>query len=85
VPVEVVAARFHTGVADLVAELAGRVRGATGLGTVVLGGGVFGNALLLSGARRRLEERNFTVLTPEQLPANDGGLALGQLLVAALG
>jgi hydrogenase maturation protein HypF len=85
VPAEVVAARFHTGVADLVAELAGRVRGATGLGTVVLGGGVFGNALLLSGARRRLEERDFTVLTPEQLPANDGGLALGQLLVAALG
>ena len=85
VPAEVVAARFHTAVADLVAELAGRVRGATGLGTVVLGGGVFGNALLLSGARRRLEERDFTVLTPEQLPANDGGLALGQLLVAALG
>jgi hydrogenase maturation protein HypF len=85
VPAEVVAARFHTAVADLVAELATRVRAATGLGTVVLGGGVFGNALLLSGARRRLEERDFTVLTPEQLPANDGGLALGQLLVGALG
>jgi hydrogenase maturation protein HypF len=85
VPAEVVAARFHTAVADLVAELAARVRAATGLGTVVLGGGVFGNALLLSGARRRLEQRDFTVLTPEQLPANDGGLALGQLLVGALG
>jgi hydrogenase maturation protein HypF len=85
VPAEVVAARFHTAVADLVAELATQVRAATGLGTVVLGGGVFGNALLLSGARRRLEERDFTVLTPEQLPANDGGLALGQLLVGALG
>jgi hydrogenase maturation protein HypF len=85
VPAEVVAARFHAGVADLVAELAGRIRGETGLRTVVLGGGVFGNALLLSGARRRLEGRGFTVLTPEQLPANDGGLALGQLMVGALG
>jgi hydrogenase maturation protein HypF len=85
VPAAVVAARFHAGVADLVAELAGRVRAATGLGTVVLGGGVFGNALLLAGARRRLAEQDFAVLTPEQLPANDGGLALGQLLVAALG
>jgi hydrogenase maturation protein HypF len=85
VPAEVVAARFHAGVADLVAELAGRIRGETGLHTVVLGGGVFGNALLLSGARRRLEGRGFTVLTPEQLPANDGGLALGQLMVGALG
>jgi hydrogenase maturation protein HypF len=85
VPVEVVAGRFHRGVVDLVADLADRIRGATGVGAVVLGGGVFGNALLLSGARRRLVERNFTVLTAEQLPANDGGLALGQLLVGALG
>jgi hydrogenase maturation protein HypF len=72
-------------VAGLVTDLAVRTRAATGLGTVVLGGGVFGNALLLSAARRRLEEQAFAVLSPEQLPANDGGLALGQLLVGALG
>ena len=46
--------RFHAAVAGLVADLAGAARAATGLATVVLGGGVFANALLLSAARRRL-------------------------------
>jgi hydrogenase maturation protein HypF len=81
----VVAARFHAAVADLVTELAVRIRAATGLATVVLGGGVFGNALLLSAARRQLARAGFTVLSAQRLPANDGGLALGQLLVGALG
>ncbi|MCU1604370.1 MAG: (NiFe) hydrogenase maturation protein HypF [Modestobacter sp.] len=81
----VVAARFHAAVADLVTELAVRIRAGTGLVTVVLGGGVFGNALLLSAARRQLAGAGFTVLSAQQLPANDGGLALGQLLVGALG
>jgi hydrogenase maturation protein HypF len=85
VPVEVVAARFHGAVSDLVAALAERTRADTGLGTVALAGGVFVNALLLSAARRRLEELGFTVLSPEQVPANDGGIALGQLLVGAHG
>jgi hydrogenase maturation protein HypF len=85
VPAEVVAARFHAAVAGLVTDLAVLARDQTGLGTVVLGGGVFGNALLLSAARRQLERGGFTVLSAEQLPANDGGLALGQLLVGALG
>jgi hydrogenase maturation protein HypF len=81
----VVAARFHAAVADLLTELAVRIRAATGLATVVLGGGVFGNALLLSAARRQLARAGFTVLSAQRLPANDGGLALGQLLVGALG
>jgi hydrogenase maturation protein HypF len=85
VPAEVVAARFHAGVADLVADLAARTRADTGPATVVLTGGVFVNALLLSAARKRLEHRGFTVLSAEQVPANDGGIALGQLLVGAHG
>ena len=83
VPVSQVAARFHDAVLGLIAELADRVRLSTGLDTAVLGGGVFGNAILLSGARRRLQASGFDVLTPEQLPANDGGIALGQLMIGA--
>ncbi len=85
VEASVIAARFHAGVCALVHALADRVRADTGLGTVVLGGGVFANALLLSAVRRRLTDDDFTVLSPEQVPANDGGIALGQLLVAAQG
>jgi len=84
-PAEVVAARFHAAVAQLVALLAVATRDATGLGTVVLSGGVFANALLLSTSRRLLTERGFTVFGAEQVPGNDGGIALGQLVVAGAG
>ena len=64
-------------------ELARRARRDTGLETVALGGGVFQNALLLGGVCRALRQEDFTVLRPHTLRPNDGGLALGQVLVAA--
>lgn len=79
----VVAARFHAAVAELTVQTAVAARTETGLDTVVLGGGVFQNALLLSSARRQLTAAGFTVLAPRRLPPNDGGIALGQLLVAS--
>ena len=50
---------------------------------VALGGGVFANALLLGRSVRLLEEHGFTVLRPRLLPPNDGGIALGQILVGS--
>jgi len=85
VPVPVVAARFHAAVADLVRSLASRAGEASALHTVVLGGGVFANALLLSTARGLMEHDGLRVLTAEQVPCNDGGIALGQLLIGAMG
>lgn len=82
---ESVAARFHTAVARLTVDLAGRCRERTGLEVVALSGGVFQNAVLLGAAQRALEDDGFTVLRPRLLPPNDGGLAFGQLLVAAAG
>lgn len=82
---ELIAARFHTAVAALIADLAEICRIETGLGVVALGGGVFQNAVLLDQAQRALTERGFTVLRPRLLPPNDGGIALGQLLIAAAG
>ncbi|GAA1853882.1 carbamoyltransferase HypF [Asanoa iriomotensis] len=82
-PAAEVAAVFHATVAALVADLAGRARDRTGLRTVALGGGVFQNAVLLDAADRLLSDRGFTVLRPSLLPPNDGGIALGQLLIAA--
>ncbi|MFE3828244.1 carbamoyltransferase HypF [Streptomyces sp. NPDC059092] len=82
---ELIAARFHTAVARLTADLAERCRERTGLGVVALGGGVFQNAVLLETTQRALEAGDFTVLRPRLLPPNDGGLAFGQLLVAASG
>jgi hydrogenase maturation protein HypF len=85
VPAAEIAARFHTAVTALITDLAVRCREQTGLAVVALGGGVFQNALLLGGAQLALTERGFTVLRPRLLPPNDGGLALGQILIAAAG
>ncbi|MCW2524326.1 MAG: carbamoyltransferase HypF, partial [Frankiales bacterium] len=80
-----IAARFHQAVAQLVLAVSRRQRASVGLNTVVLGGGVFQNVVLLRSVRRLLDTAGFTVLTPSALPPNDGGLALGQLMIAASG
>ncbi|MGW6789954.1 carbamoyltransferase HypF [Streptomyces chartreusis] len=78
-----VAARFHRGVAGLVHALCRRARERHGLDTVALTGGVFANTLLSSACAAALREDNFTVLRHRLVPPGDGGLALGQLMVAA--
>jgi hydrogenase maturation protein HypF len=72
-------------VTTLITELAEYCRAQSGLDVVVLGGGVFQNALLIDAAGRNLRERGFTVLRPRLLPPNDGGIALGQLVIGASG
>ncbi|MET9887973.1 carbamoyltransferase HypF [Streptomyces sp. NPDC006430] len=83
VPAPLIAARFHVAVADLVSTLAALARERCGLDTVALTGGVFANTVLSSTTARVLRERGFTVLRHHRVPPNDGGLALGQLMVAA--
>ncbi|GGX03392.1 carbamoyltransferase HypF [Streptomyces chartreusis] len=78
-----VAARFHRGVAGLVHALCRRARERHGLDTVALTGGVFANTLLSSACAAALREDGFTVLRHRLVPPGDGGLALGQLMVAA--
>jgi hydrogenase maturation protein HypF len=78
-----ISARFHNGLAAAVAGLVDEVRGATGLSTVALSGGVFQNAVLLSRLGDRLAAAGFEVLTHARVPPNDGGISLGQAAVAA--
>jgi hydrogenase maturation protein HypF len=83
VPIEIIAARFHNTLAELVALVCEAVRAHYGLATVALSGGVFQNEFLLMRAVGRLEKRGFRVLTHHQVPTNDGGISLGQAAVAA--
>jgi len=74
-----IAARFHEALAQLAEELADRA----GIKTVVLTGGCFQNAHLLSRVKARLAARGFAVYVPRRYPPNDGGISLGQAYVAA--
>ena len=78
-----IAARFHQGLAQAVAESARQLCCQNSLDTVVLGGGVFQNRLLLEGVSETLRRAGLSVLAPVTVPANDGGLALGQAAIAA--
>jgi hydrogenase maturation protein HypF len=80
---ELVSARFHNGLGDATAAACAEIAERQGLGTVVLSGGVFQNRLLLERTVEDLEARGLRVVRPERLPPNDGGIAYGQVAVAA--
>lgn len=77
-----IAARFHGALARAAATACARLRDAGGPQTVVLCGGVFNNLRLRAETRRHLERSGFAVHAPIDVPAGDGGLAVGQAVVA---
>jgi len=81
----VLAARFHAGVAGAAVRLCAAARERTGLSVAALTGGVFQNAVLLEWTAAGLEASGFEVLLHRRVPANDGGLCLGQALIARAG
>ena len=83
VPIPTVAARFHNGIAAGTAAACVEAASTAGVGLVVLSGGVFQNRLLLERTTAILEQGGLRVLVPRLLPPNDGGIALGQLAIAA--
>ncbi|HET7235115.1 MAG TPA: carbamoyltransferase HypF [Actinomycetota bacterium] len=82
-PAGEVAGRFHRTIAAATLEVCRALRGVTGLERVCLSGGVFQSDLLTSDLVARLETVGFHVFLPRQAPVGDGGIALGQVLVAA--
>ena len=82
VPAGHISRRFHKTVVQAFARAAHTVAEAHGLDKVVLSGGVFHNDAVLTGMIRALEEKGLTVFTHTRVPAGDGGISLGQAVVA---
>jgi hydrogenase maturation protein HypF len=78
VPIPRIAAKFHNALVNWILEVAAR----SNLKQVVLSGGVFQNRYLTERAAAALESRGFVVHTHRQIPPNDGGIALGQVVMA---
>jgi hydrogenase maturation protein HypF len=81
--VSAVSAKFHNTLVRMFSDLCDVIRRQRGLNRVVLSGGVFQNARLMVGLIPALSARGFEVYSHRQVPANDGGIALGQALIAA--
>jgi hydrogenase maturation protein HypF len=77
-----ISGKFHRTVARLVLETCRRIRLKSGLERAVLSGGVFQNTLLLALVSDGLKEAGFDVYTHHLVPTNDGGISLGQAVIA---
>jgi hydrogenase maturation protein HypF len=83
VPVGTISAKFHRSIVNIITRSANKLRTESGINKVVLSGGTFQNRFIVSETNNDLRNNNFQVFTPCIFPANDGGIALGQLMIAA--
>jgi hydrogenase maturation protein HypF len=79
---ERIAVKFHNTIARMINEICQLIANETGVSRVALSGGVFQNRLLLRKTVSLLESSGFQVFTHRQVPCNDGGISLGQAVIA---
>jgi hydrogenase maturation protein HypF len=81
--IPVISAKFHNTLAMAITSVSEIMRSETAINRVVLSGGVFQNKYLFEKLNDLLQNRNFEVYTNHKVPVNDGGISLGQLIVAS--
>ena len=79
----IIAVRFHNTIISVILDIVKTLRDKNNLNKVVISGGVFQNKYLLERIEKILKENKFDIYTHSKVPSNDGGIALGQLAVAA--
>jgi len=82
VPIPIISLKFHNTVAQIITKMCKLIATETGIAQVALSGGVFQNRLLLKLATAALDREGFSVLTHHLVPCNDGGISLGQAVIA---
>ncbi len=83
-PQEDIARKFHNTIVEIIVSTAESVRKETGISHAALSGGVFQNTILMEDAFNALRQRGFVPLVHQLVPPNDGGIALGQAVFAAV-
>ncbi|PLW99626.1 MAG: hypothetical protein C0591_02555 [Marinilabiliales bacterium] len=78
-----ISSKFHNTIIQVIFEMVKKISQQTGIKKVVLSGGSFQNRILLKKAEDSLRDANFVVFSQSAIPSNDGGIALGQLAIAA--
>jgi len=81
-PIPLISLKFHNTMAQITARMCKLIAKETGVNQVALSGGVFQNRLLLKLATGALQKEGFSVLTHHLVPCNDGGVSLGQAVIA---
>ena len=83
IDIPIISAKFHNTIVNVVIKLTELMKQKTGINKVVLSGGTFQNKYLLTRIENELADKGFEVYSPLKIPANDGGIALGQLIIGA--
>lgn len=81
-PPEIISHKFHSTIVNYILTMCSCIRDKYNINTVALSGGVFQNNFILNNSIRELEAMNFNVLTHKNFPTNDGGISIGQLVIA---
>ena len=81
---DVISGRFHNTLIKMLHQICVTIRKESHVEQVALSGGVFQNETLLSGLTKALVADGFGVLSQSKVPANDGGLSLGQAVIAGM-
>lgn len=79
----IISARFHNSILEMVVLVCTMLRNSKGINDVVFSGGVFQNNFLLSRLINKLKLQGFTVYSHKKVPCNDGGISLGQAVIAS--
>lgn len=79
----VISSKFHRTMVKVIVQTVQKISKETGIKKVVFSGGSFQNAILLGKGEKTLQDLGFEVFTHREVPTNDGGIALGQIAVAA--
>ena len=77
-----IVSKFHNTLSEIFMQVAIEISKKTKIKKVALSGGVFQNIYLFNSLNQKLKQNDFDVITHSQLPSNDGGLALGQIVIA---